>query len=77
VQGIVLEVCDAIISKMKNECIPCPKKEDWVKISNDFWEIWNFPNCIGALDGKHVAIEATRIVVHYSLITRKHFLLFY
>lgn len=58
VQGIVLEVCNAIISKMKDECIPLPKKEDWVQISNEFWEIWNFPNCIGALDGKHVVIEA-------------------
>ncbi|KAL4126720.1 hypothetical protein QTP88_010929 [Uroleucon formosanum] len=39
VQGIVLEVCNAIMSKMKNECIPCPKKKDWVQISNESWEI--------------------------------------
>ncbi|KAL4126057.1 hypothetical protein QTP88_010288 [Uroleucon formosanum] len=58
VQSIVLEVCEAIISNMKEETIPTPKKEDWERISNEFWEIWNFPNCIGALDGKHVVIEA-------------------
>lgn len=58
VQGIVIEVCNAIILKLKEECIKTPQKEDWERISNEFWEIWNFPNCIGALDGKHVVIEA-------------------
>lgn len=58
VQSIVLEVCTAIISNLKEECMPMPKEDDWKTISNEFWEIWNFPNCIGALDGKHVVIEA-------------------
>lgn len=56
-QSIVLEVCNAIISNLKEECMPTPKEDDWKTISNEFWEIWNFPNCIGALDGKHVVIE--------------------
>lgn len=35
-----------------------PKEENWKTISNEFWEILNSPKCIGALDGKHVVIEA-------------------
>jgi len=58
VQSIVLEVCSAIIFTLKDECIPIPGEEDWKRIAKEFWEIWNFPNCIGALDGKHVVIEA-------------------
>lgn len=31
--------------------------EAWKQISQEFNDIWNFPFCIGALDGKHVAIR--------------------
>jgi len=29
---------------------------EWTKISHEFWTQWNFPNCLGALDGKHVQL---------------------
>lgn len=27
-------------------------------VSNEFADKWNFPNCLGAMDGKHVNIKA-------------------
>jgi len=29
-------------------------EEEWKKIADEFLGRWNYPNCIGALDGKHV-----------------------
>ncbi|XP_050516394.1 uncharacterized protein LOC126891256 [Diabrotica virgifera virgifera] len=33
-------------------------KQDWLHIVNGFKTRWNFPHCLGALDGKHVTIQA-------------------
>lgn len=37
--------------------MPCTEDE-WLKISTDFEKKWNFPHAIGALDGKHISIQA-------------------
>ena len=31
--------------------------DDWIRIGNEYTTEWNFPNCLGAVDGKHIAIE--------------------
>lgn len=33
---------------------------EWMKIADDYFSKWNYPNCIGALDGKHVTIRCPR-----------------
>lgn len=38
--------------------MPIPTEDDWRQIASEFWNNWNFPNCLGALDGKHVVIQA-------------------
>lgn len=37
--------------------MPPPTEETWKNIAARFKEMWHFPNCIGAIDGKHVNIE--------------------
>ena len=34
-----------------------PTKHDFIQIAKDFWSYWNFPHCLGAIDGKHVVIK--------------------
>ncbi len=53
---IIKEVCRAVWYCLKNSCMPLPDKERWLAISNDFLQNSDFPNCIGAIDGKHVRV---------------------
>ncbi|XP_062556918.1 putative nuclease HARBI1 [Armigeres subalbatus] len=55
--AIVDSVCNAICHAL------CPtmkelNAENFLNVANGFNKRWNFPNCIGAIDGKHVAIKA-------------------
>lgn len=43
---------------MKDEFLPTPDIAKWNEIRSDFLSLWQFPNCIGAVDGKHVQIKA-------------------
>ncbi|KAK7879819.1 hypothetical protein WMY93_033508 [Mugilogobius chulae] len=55
---IVAEVSQAIWDVLQPEYMPEPTTDDWVAIARAFEQRWNFPNCIGALDGKHVVLQA-------------------
>jgi len=56
--SIVAEVARAIWDCLVEEYMPVPTTEDWRAISADFYQRWNFPNCLGPIDGKHVVIQA-------------------
>ena len=55
--NIIIETTDAITSILKSKVFPILNKERFKEIGAGFDLKWNFPNCMGAIDGKHVTIE--------------------
>lgn len=53
---IVIDVCENIWQHLRDLCFPELIQEEWLKIAGGFETRANFPNCIGAIDGKHVRL---------------------
>ena len=57
--NIIDHTCDKIWDGLSKKYLQSPSSEtDWKKISDGFRKAWNFPNCVGSIDGKHVVIQA-------------------
>ncbi|XP_064094448.1 uncharacterized protein LOC135206898 [Macrobrachium nipponense] len=57
VSCIIPETCRAIYSVLKTDYLKLPSTpEEWNEVALHYFQQWNFPNCIGALDGKRVLI---------------------
>lgn len=54
---IVKETCRAIWIKLQPIHMPKPTTESFLSVAQDYWQLWDFPNCIGAIDGKHIRIQ--------------------
>jgi len=55
--NIVNEVCAALWQRLQSIYIPIPTVETWKTIALDYERKWQFYNCLGAIDGKHIAIR--------------------
>ncbi|XP_052562833.1 uncharacterized protein LOC128092631 [Culex pipiens pallens] len=54
---IIRETCKALWITLKPTHMPPPSMESFLNIAQDYWHLWDFPNCIGAIDGKHIRIQ--------------------
>jgi len=67
----ILETCQAIWEALNEEYLrPPTSTEEWKNIAKEYIELWNFPHCVGAIDGEHLAILET---VALSFTTTKGF----
>ena len=58
VHYITWETCEALWTDLQPLHMAIPTEDVWLDIAKEFWQRWDFPNCIGAIDGKHVKIKA-------------------
>ena len=57
----VREVCTAIHEEYETEVVKCPSTaEEWKAIADGFQRRWQFPHCLGTINGKHVAITCPK-----------------
>lgn len=73
VHKIVHETCTAIWEILSPTNLKTPStEEEWLNIEKEFFSRWDFPHCLGSIDGKHINIQAPTGTgsLHYNY---KHF----
>lgn len=73
VAKIVKEVCIEIWRTLQPLYLPVPTEEVWRKAEIGFREMWNFPNCVGSIDGKHVKLKCPRNSGSQYFCYKNHF----
>ncbi|KAM4035083.1 uncharacterized protein ACNLHF_021766 [Anomaloglossus baeobatrachus] len=54
---IISETCKAIVCSLRSYNLFPKTEQEWKNIASDFEQLWQLPNCGGALDGIHVRIK--------------------
>lgn len=57
IASIVHETCRVLWTELVPIHMPIPTEQRLKAIAEDFEATWNFPHCIGAIDGKHCEIK--------------------
>ncbi|KAK3929587.1 Protein ANTAGONIST OF LIKE HETEROCHROMATIN PROTEIN 1 [Frankliniella fusca] len=55
---IVLETSTVLYRELKGLVFPKLTTDLWLRVASEFETMWNIPHCLGAVGGKHVAVQA-------------------
>ncbi|XP_049962386.1 uncharacterized protein LOC126482349 [Schistocerca serialis cubense] len=55
---IIRKTCQTLWNVLQPKFLKKPATDDWLSIAYDFHTKWQFPNCVGAIDGKHVVMQS-------------------
>ncbi|KAK9674658.1 DDE superfamily endonuclease [Popillia japonica] len=54
ISQLVHDTCNILWHKLQSICMPPTSQQEWLDIAEGFKKHANFPNCLGAIDGKHI-----------------------
>lgn len=57
VRMLIKEVCKVLINVLQPIYLSQSSEEEWKSCVEGFWKRWNVPNCVGAVDGKHITLQ--------------------
>lgn len=52
-----MEVCKALWDTLQRLHMPLPTVRDFENVAAHYFKKWNFPNCLGSIDGKHIRVK--------------------
>jgi hypothetical protein len=58
VAGVIAKTVVVLVDQLRPIALPDLNETTWRESEQIFRARWNFPNCCGALDGKHIRIQA-------------------
>ena len=65
VSNIIRETCCALWEALHEKYFKALRSHDaWKNISEEFTKLWNFPNCIGFICAKHIAIRQFHLLTY-------------
>lgn len=56
ISNTVRDVLQAICENLMPVLLPPPTENDFKTRASEFLDRWNFANCVGAIDGKHIRV---------------------
>lgn len=60
ISRIIFETCEALWAVLMPIVLNPPGQNEWKNVADGFESKCQFPNCIGAVDGKHVVMQVNR-----------------
>lgn len=57
ISKIIKTTTEGIWEVLQPKFLPTSSEEKWENIANRYYELWNKPNCVGAIDGQHFRIS--------------------
>ncbi|XP_056422332.1 uncharacterized protein LOC130362226 isoform X2 [Hyla sarda] len=73
ISGIVRTTCELIFQNLRSSVMPTPTQETWLQIAEGFESEASFPNCIGAVDGRHLRVHQPPHSGSKSFSNKKYF----
>lgn len=61
ISQIIRQTLEALRNKLVSLFLPSLTSRDLQEKAKEFLDKWNFPNCCGAIDGKHVRIVCPKL----------------
>jgi hypothetical protein len=55
--GIIADTTSAIWTTLQPMFVPPPNESKWKSIADRYFDLWNLPNSMSSIDGKHFRIK--------------------